>query len=70
MNNNISKTDTIIRLILAVIFIAYGIMYQSWWGLVGVIPLMTAIIGICPIYGLLGISTSGSSKIFSSPKKR
>lgn len=69
MNTNINKTDTIIRLILAVIFIAFGIMYQSWWGLVGVIPLMTAVIGVCPIYGMLGISTNGNSRIFSSPKK-
>ncbi|GAA5520215.1 hypothetical protein Asal01_00146 [Fodinibius salicampi] len=69
MKTNISKTDTIIRLIIAVIFIAYGIMYQSWWGLVGVIPLMTALIGVCPIYGMLGFSTSKNSRIFSSPKK-
>ncbi len=69
MNTNISKIDTIIRLIIAAILIAFGIMYQSWWGLVGVIPLMTAVIGVCPIYSMLGISTDGNSRIFSSPKK-
>jgi len=62
IKRNIGSLDTIIRLILAAIIITLGIMYQSWWGLIGVVPLMTAIIGTCPIYGLLGISTSRQSR--------
>ena len=58
IKRNIGNLDTVIRLILAVIIITLGIMYESWWGLVGVVPLMTAIIGTCPIYGILGISTA------------
>lgn len=27
------------------------------WGYIGVIPLVTGAVGICPIYSLLGIST-------------
>jgi hypothetical protein len=29
------------------------------WGYLGVLPLLTAIVGICPLYGLLGMSTAG-----------
>jgi hypothetical protein len=30
---------------------------QSWWGLLGLIPLATGIIGSCPLYTVLGITT-------------
>ena len=29
----------------------------NWVGWIGVVPIATAILGICPIYGLLGLST-------------
>lgn len=38
---------------------------QTWWGLVGLVPLATGLIGSCPAYSLLGISTTarkGDSK--------
>ena len=31
--------------------------YQSMWFLVGLIPVLTGLFGICPIYSILGIST-------------
>lgn len=30
---------------------------KSMWGLVGLVPLATGLIGSCPLYTLLGIST-------------
>jgi hypothetical protein len=30
---------------------------QSWWGLVGLVPLITGLAGTCPLYTLLGFST-------------
>ncbi len=30
---------------------------RTWWGLLGVIPLLTGVIGSCPLYTLFGIST-------------
>ena len=30
---------------------------QSFWGLVGVVPLATGLIGFCPLYRILGINT-------------
>ena len=32
------------------------------WGLVGIIPLATGLIGSCPIYTVLGFSTKGRDK--------
>lgn len=31
---------------------------KSYWGLLGLLPLVTAVIGWCPPYHLLGIDTS------------
>ena len=30
---------------------------QTLWGLIGVVPLVTGLLGSCPLYTLLGIST-------------
>ncbi|MFC1877901.1 DUF2892 domain-containing protein [Thermodesulfobacteriota bacterium] len=40
---------------LVVIFI--GIYFKSWWGVIGVLPIVTAVIGWCPAYLPFGIST-------------
>lgn len=28
------------------------------WGYVGLFPLLTGVVGICPLYGLIGVSTA------------
>ncbi len=30
---------------------------KTWWGLVGVVPLLTGAVGSCPIYTLCGFGT-------------
>jgi len=30
---------------------------KSMWGLVGVVPLLTGLVGVCPLYSLIGVST-------------
>ena len=32
---------------------------QSAWGWVGLVPLVTGIVGSCPLYAILGINTCG-----------
>jgi hypothetical protein len=58
MKQNIGKTDATIRFILAVIIALAGIYYRSWWGLLAIVPLLTAYFSFCPLYKLLGVSTS------------
>ncbi|MFP4620295.1 MAG: DUF2892 domain-containing protein [Bacteroidales bacterium] len=57
MEKNIGKTDKVIRIILGLIIGAVGVYFQSWWGLVGLIPLLTAFTGTCTLYLPFGIST-------------
>ena len=57
MKQNVGKTDKLIRMLLGFVIVALGIYYESWWGLVGVVPLVTAFIGVCPVYRLFGVNT-------------
>ncbi|MGQ9798315.1 MAG: YgaP family membrane protein [Ignavibacterium sp.] len=57
MTTNIGSADKVIRIVLGLAILAIGLLYESWWGLVGLVPLVTAFIGVCPAYSLLKIST-------------
>ncbi len=57
MTKNVGSVDRLLRLVLGVAIIVLGFLYQSWWGAVGIVPILTAGIGWCPPYALLGIST-------------
>jgi len=54
---NIGKTDKILRFILGLVIIGIGVYFKSWWGLIGLIPILTAVIGWTPLYVPFGIST-------------
>lgn len=61
MNKNVGKIDKTIRIIAAVAIGALGIYFESWWGLIALVPLATALIGWCPLYCPLGASTCKKS---------
>ena len=62
MTCNVGKTDKIIRVIAAVVIAALGFYYKSWWGLLAIIPLLTAALGYCPLYVPFKISTIKKKK--------
>lgn len=57
MKANVGKADKVIRIVLGVAIIAAGIYFKSWWGVIGIIPILTAAISWCPLYTPLGIKT-------------
>ena len=63
MSVNIGNTDRILRIILGLVLIAYAIPVgfghtgYNWVGWIGIIPLATAFMRICPLYSILGVST-------------
>ncbi len=57
MKKNIGSVDKIIRIVLGIVILAYGYVEQSWWGLIGLVPLLTAFMGFCPLYAPFKIST-------------
>jgi hypothetical protein len=60
MNVNVGSTDKLIRIIvgvgvLSLLFLLKGDVRLL--GLVGIVPLATGLVGYCPLYSLLGLST-------------
>ena len=62
MQSNVGKTDRIIRVVAGLLILALGFFLQSWWGLIGLVPLLTAAIGWCPAYLPFGFSSCSSEK--------
>lgn len=57
MKANVGSTDRIIRLVLGAVIIVAGFYFKSWWGVVGVVPIITGLLNYCPAYNLIGVST-------------
>ena len=57
MLKNVGSTDRNIRIGLGIAIIIVGVALQSWWGLIGLVPLLTAGLNFCPLYAVLGLST-------------
>ena len=59
--NNVGSLDRIIRIVLGVALIgAFFVFPDSPWRLaflIGIVPLVTAMMGSCPIYSVLGLSS-------------
>jgi hypothetical protein len=58
MTTNVGRTDKTARLIIGFAIAGLGLYYETRWGLVAIVPLVTAFTGFCPLYKLLGITTS------------
>jgi hypothetical protein len=63
METNVGGIDKIIRIIIGLAIIVYiGLVLQSWWGLIGIIPLMTGLVSRCILYYPFGINTCKKQK--------
>ncbi len=57
MKQNVGNADKIIRWIIGIVIAGLGIYYQSWWGLLAIIPIATALFSFCPLYAPFKLST-------------
>ncbi len=61
MKANVGGIDRILRILVGVALVGWGIYARNWWGAIGLIPLFTALVGWCPLYTLIGVSTRKTS---------
>ncbi len=54
---NVGSADKILRIVIGLAIAGWGAYAQSIWGLVAIIPLGTALVGVCPLYLPLGLKT-------------
>jgi hypothetical protein len=58
MKANVGGLDRILRVVAGLAILSqYFVGLQTPWALIGLVPLGTALIGFCPAYTLLGLST-------------
>ena len=58
MKTNEGVIDRSLRVILGLVLIGLAATGKvGLWGYIGVIPLITGAVGMCPIYSLLGINS-------------
>ena len=63
MTTNVGMIDRLARIVLGVALIAFALGYiapgtgWNWLGWIGVLPILTALIGNCPAYSVFGCST-------------
>ena len=58
MTRNVGTIDRVVRVVvgLAILSLVF-VGPKTMWGLLGLVPLLTALVGWCPPYAILGIST-------------
>ena len=55
---NIGNTERMFRALLGIGILSLAVMGpRTPWGYLGIVPLLTALTGWCPLYRVLGIST-------------
>lgn len=58
MQRNMGSTDRLIRAVVGIVLLSLVFVGpQTAWGYLGLIPLATALVGYCPLYQLLRITT-------------
>lgn len=58
MKINVGTIDRVLRIVAGLVLIALAATGTvGWWGWLGVVPLLTGLIGGCPAYSLLGVNT-------------
>lgn len=63
MKSNVGSIDRILRIVIGVAAVTFAMLSDhelAIWGLVGIVPLFTAVIGWCPAYLPFGIKTCKS----------
>jgi len=60
MEKNVGTVERIVRIVVGLIIIVVGYLYQSWWGAIGIIPILTGSLGWCPAYIPFKINTNKS----------
>lgn len=61
MGGNMGKVDRGLRILIGLALIAGFFLNPTatyrWAYLIGIVPLVTGLLGMCPLYSILGIST-------------
>jgi hypothetical protein len=50
--------ERIMRIMLGLVLLSLAFVGpKTWWGFLGIVPLLTGLLGSCPLYTVFGLST-------------
>lgn len=63
MQANVGTVDRIIRVVVGLALIGLAATGRvGAWGWIGIVPLLTGIVRVCPAYSILGVKTCAAPK--------
>lgn len=68
MVKNVGSIDKILRIVVGLVLLAYALGFiapgtgYNVWGFIGIVPIVTALLGWCPAYTLIGVKTCPADK--------
>ena len=60
MKTNVGSIDKAVRIVAGLALLAWAVWGEGAWhrlGFIGIVPILTALVGFCPLYTVLGIRT-------------
>jgi hypothetical protein len=60
MQRNVGSADRVLRVAVGIGLLSLLLVIEGdlrWVGLIGLVPLLTGLVGSCPAYGLFGVNT-------------
>ena len=60
MKANVGGVDRVVRIVAGLALLAWafvGTGEYHWWGLIGIVPLLTGTFRFCPAYGIFKLNT-------------
>lgn len=58
MKTNVGGIDRVLRIVVGLALIVWAFLGGPVWAWVGAVPLVTALVGFCPVYPIVGMSTA------------
>ncbi len=63
MKLNEGAVDRVLRVLVGIAILSLAFVGpKTPWAYLGIVPLLTGIVGFCPLYAILGINTCGVSR--------
>lgn len=63
MKANVGIVDRAVRILIGIALIAAAATGTvGVWGYIGILPLLTGLLRVCPAYSLIGMNTCGTQK--------
>ena len=65
MNANVGGIDRVLRIVVGIALLSLFFILEGnarYWGLIGIVPILTGTFRFCPAYTLLGVNTCPMKK--------